>query len=541
MQQLQPGTLLQGGKYRIERVLGQGGFGITYLATHVALQGHVAIKEFFMRDDCLREGDNSMSIPVPSKVPVVTSQREKFKKESRRLFSLQSEHVVRVYDMFEENNTVYYVMEHIDGLSLGDTMKKIGEPFSEGLVRDYLKQTLDALGEIHRQGYTHLDIKPANMMLNSRGYLKVIDFGASKQMSVDGSPTIEPTACCYTPGYAPSEQEGQFVNEFGPWTDFYALGATLYNLLTNKKPPRYLYVLEQGVKAFDFNSDVSSEMRQLILWMMETMRDKRPQKVDDIYLWLKNHDKHPEVIPQAVDEKDDDVTIVDEPKPQFPKIIQQIIDNMVHVEGGTFTMGRKTKWYEVSDEKEHQVILSPYSIGKYEVTQEEWEAVMGNNPSKFKGLRHPVEQVSWEDCQEFIRRLNDMTGMQFRLLTEAEWEYAARGGKLSKRYQYAGGDTIDDIAWYTANSDSRTHEVGGKRPNELGLYDMSGNVYEWCQDWYGGYISLHQTNPKGASSGFYRVYRGGSWSSHARYCRASFRSSFYPDYHSYNVGLRLAQ
>ncbi len=542
MQQIQPGTLLQGGKYRIERVLGQGGFGITYLATHLELQGHVAIKEFFMRDDCLRDGDLSVSIPIPSKMPVVTSQREKFKKEARRLFSLQSEHIVRVYDMFEENNTVYYVMEFIDGDSLSAAMKRNGNPFAEPLVRDYLMQTLDALDEIHRQGYEHLDIKPANLMLNARGTLKVIDFGASKQMSVDGSPTITSTACCYTPGYAPSEQEGQFVKKFGPWTDFYALGATLYNLLTDKKPPRYLDVDEDGEKAFAFTSAVSADMRQLILWMMTPKREQRPQSTDEIHQRLQKTN-HPDAKQKTklIPKEDDDVTIVAPPKSQLPTVIQQLIDNMIPVEGGTFMMGRKTTSYEGSDEKEHQVTLSSYSIGKYQVTQEEWEAVMGDNPSEFKGAKLPVENVSWNQCQEFIKKINHITGKKFRLPTEAEWEYAARGGDKSRGYKFAGSDTIEDVAWYTNNSRSKTHKVGAKQPNELGLYDMSGNVWEWCQDWYGDYDSSVLTNPAGSSSGSSRVSRGGSWCHYAGSCCVLFRGLNSPGSRFNYLGFRLAQ
>ena len=185
--------------------------------------------------------------------------------------------------------------------------------------------------------------------------------------------------------------------------------------------------------------------------------------------------------------------------------------------------------------------LSSFSIGRYEVTQEEWEAVMGSNPSNFKGKKLPVEQVSWDDCQTFIRKLNQMTGKHFRLPTEAEWEYAARGGNKSRGYKYAGGDNLGSVAWYTDNSGNKTHEVGKKQPNELGLYDMSGNVREWCQDWKGGYRSSSQTNPTGPSSGSYRVNRGGDWINRARYCRVSYRSYITPDNRNSLLGLRLAQ
>jgi formylglycine-generating enzyme required for sulfatase activity len=230
-------------------------------------------------------------------------------------------------------------------------------------------------------------------------------------------------------------------------------------------------------------------------------------------------------------------------KPSSEVIIQRLINNMVHVEGGTFTMGATSEQGSdaFKDEKPaHQVTLSSFSIGKYEVTQEEWQAVMGGDPSSFKGSKRPVESVSWNDCQEFIRKLNTMTGKRFRLPTEAEWEYAARGGNKSIGYKYAGSDNLDRVAWYDKNSGSKTHDVGQKSPNELGVYDMSGNVWEWCADWYGSYSSNSQTNPSGPSSGSYRVYRGCSWGSNARYCWVSRRDNRSPGYSFNSLGLRLA-
>ena len=187
----------------------------------------------------------------------------------------------------------------------------------------------------------------------------------------------------------------------------------------------------------------------------------------------------------------------------------------------------------------HQVTLSDYMIAKTEVTQELWQAVMGSNPSYFWGYDSPVEQVSWFDCQEFIMKLNSLTGLNFRLPTEAEWEYAARGGNKSKGYKYSGSNDIGSVAWYRDNSSSRTHAVATKSHNELGLYDMSGNVWEWCSDWYGSYSSDSQTNPKGPSSGYYIVVRGGGSVNIAMYCRVAYRYRSYPESRSH-IGLRLA-
>ena len=234
---------------------------------------------------------------------------------------------------------------------------------------------------------------------------------------------------------------------------------------------------------------------------------------------------------------------------------------MVCVDGGTFTMGcsksRDSDAFYV-ESPEHQVTLTTYSIGETEVTQELWEAVMGSNPSRFKGAKHPVEQVSWNDCQDFIGKLNEKTGKTFRLPTEAEWEYASRGGNGSRGYKYSGSDRLDEVGWYWENSgDTRlsgtwdydkvtanhcqTHPVGQKASNELGLYDMSGNVWEWCSDWYGTdyYGSSLQSNPQGPGSGLGRVVRGGSWYILARSCRSSLRSFSAPGNGDDNLGLRL--
>ena len=215
---------------------------------------------------------------------------------------------------------------------------------------------------------------------------------------------------------------------------------------------------------------------------------------------------------------------------------------MVKVEAGSFDMGATPEMKKPYDWEKpvHRVTLTNnYYIGKYEVTQALWKIVMGSNPSNFKGDNLPVENVSWNNCQKFISKLNKLTGKSFRLPSEAEWEYAARGGNKSRGYLYSGSNAIGDVAWYEGNSSFMTHAVGTKQPNELGIYDMTGNVWEWCQDWYDSYSSSPQTNPTGAVSGSYRVDRGGSWNCLARSCRASCRDRCTPDYRNNSCGLRL--
>ena len=229
-------------------------------------------------------------------------------------------------------------------------------------------------------------------------------------------------------------------------------------------------------------------------------------------------------------------------KGEHPDILAEIMRNMVYVEGGTFTMGATAEQKKTtkSEKPTHSVTLSSFYIGKYEVTQSLWKAVMGSNPSHFEGDNLPVENVSWNDCQTFLRKLNAMTGKNFRLPTEAEWEFAARGGNRNRGYQYSGSNVLSDVAWYADNSGSKTHNVGAKAPNELGIYDMSGNVWEWCQDWKKSYSSSPQTNPKGPSSGSSRVYRGGSWFNFAWSCRVACRYCHTPDYRYFDLGFRLA-
>ena len=218
---------------------------------------------------------------------------------------------------------------------------------------------------------------------------------------------------------------------------------------------------------------------------------------------------------------------------------------MIAVKGGTFMMGASGNDSDASlvEKPAHQVTLSDYAIGETEVTQELWQAVMGNNPAKNKkgGLQCPVERVSWNDCQVFINKLNELTGETFRLPTEAEWEFAARGGNMSKGYKYSGSNTLDDVGVYKGFTIKAMHVVKTKHPNELGIYDMSGNVWEWCADWYGDYPSSSQTNPTGPSSGSRRVLRGGGWNYLAWCCRVAYRGGDDPGRRYDCGGLRLAR
>lgn len=505
------GTILHG-TYKIERYLSSGGFGNTYVVTNVQFSETRAIKEFYLKGICQREGDSKTMIVSNSENTVgFTQQCEKFKKEARRLRGLDNPHIVKVYDLFEENGTAYYVMDYVDGENLSTRLARTNTPLSEKTVLNYLNQILDGLQAIHNAGMLHLDIKPANIMVDNNDVVKLIDFGASKQQtSADGVTTT--TGVYYTNGYAPIEQIAQSYDKFGPWTDFYALGATLYKLLTNQNPPSLSDIREDGTvdKHVELAMpQVSTNTKQLVVWMMNDNRLVRPQSVKDIRVFLSSEanvsvDNKPatkkakrsiaKIVQTICWSLFATVTVLSSAYYGYSKfrqrmLINQLVDNMVEVKGGTL----------------NGVTFNTFYIGKFEVTNEEFHAVMDDRGADYfiraqLGIKletaASIRKSTMENCKlhhpmiigrknvtEFIKQLNKNTGRNFRLPTDREWEIAARGGINSQGYRYAGSDDINMIAWCDDGvSLSHTHEVGKKYPNELGLYDMTGNVDELCDN-----------------------------------------------------------
>ena len=296
MQQLKPNTTLQGGKYKIERVLGQGGFGNTYSGFNTVFDERIAIKEFFMQGINDRDGDTgSVSVSIERNKQQFEEQREKFKKEALRIRKLNNPHIIKVHDLFEENGTAYYVMDYVDGENLAERLKRTGKPMSDQEVSDILPQLLDALKTVHDAGVWHLDLKPANIMMDKAGNVKLIDFGASKQLNAQKGGATTSTAISYTNGYAPREQMEQNYEKFGPWTDIYALGATLYTLLANKRPPLPTDIdddiSEDKHLALPMPAEVmGKKIHKLILWMMSTNRNRRPQSAEELLARLEDKD-----------------------------------------------------------------------------------------------------------------------------------------------------------------------------------------------------------------------------------------------------------
>ena len=284
---LRVGTILRG-IYRIDSYLSSGGFGNTYVATNIEFEETFAIKEFFMRGVTQRDDDQTtVSVSNSENTKCFLEQKEKFKKEARRLRKLNNEHIVKVHDLFEENGTAYYVMDYVDGENLAERLERTGKPLTEQEVRQLLPQILDALSAVHKAGIWHLDIKPSNIMVDKSGSVKLIDFGASKQMSASGGPTTNaPTVMPYTPGYAPGEQMEQNIGKIGPWTDIYALGATLYALLTNRKPPLPSDINDDMSVdkhlALPFPNGIGNDLRFYILRMMLTNWKLRPQSIEEL-------------------------------------------------------------------------------------------------------------------------------------------------------------------------------------------------------------------------------------------------------------------
>lgn len=283
---LKVGTILRG-IYRIDSYLSSGGFGNTYVATNIEFDERVAIKEFFMKGVTQRE-DNQTTVSVSNSENTNSflEQKEKFKKEARRIRQLKNEHIVAVHDLFEENGTAYYVMDYVDGENLAERLKRTGKPITEEEIREILPQILNALKSVHNAGIWHLDLKPANILVDKFGNVKLIDFGASKQLNAQKGGATTSTAISYTNGYAPREQMEQNYDKFGPWTDIYALGATLYNLLTNKRPPLPTDIdddiSDDKHLSLPFPSGVSEDMKMFILQLMHTNRRQRPQSIVEL-------------------------------------------------------------------------------------------------------------------------------------------------------------------------------------------------------------------------------------------------------------------
>ncbi len=567
-------------RYSIQKCLGQGGFGITYLAYDQKLEQEVCIKELFVSGNSTRGANLTVHSQTTGEFSFPDFV-QRFIQEAKQLARFQHPNIVRVIDIFEENHTAYTVMEFIAGETLKEKIQREGAMNTQVALK-LIAQLLDAVEEVHAKGMLHRDIKPDNILLSPEGRVVLIDFGSARDFT-EGKTTTQ--TAMLTPGYSPIEQYSNRAQR-GPYTDIYALGATIYYLITGEKP---LAATDRNLEELKpphlLNPKVSSQISSAVLLAMDMKPENRFQQIKDMREALSSvgQMEPQQVKPKQENPKQEKLKTEDTPKrpnlppensaknkkkpiqiittllvipfsilalylifPSSPNLsaIKSIEENMVWVEGGSFKMGCTSEqegdcWdYE---RPAHRVELDGFFISKYEVTQEQWLGIMGNNPSSFNDCRQcPVEKVNYKDIEEFIQKLNQQTGKNYRLPTEAEWEYAARGGNQSQGYKYSGSNEINEVAWHKHNADGKTHPVGQKSPNELDIYDMSGNVWEWCSDWEGEYNSQQQINPQGSDTGIKRIGRGGSWVNVSQYARVSFRSTDIPKRRGSALGFRLA-
>ena len=639
--------LLFDDRYTLVRLIGRGGFSEVWLAQDKITDLNIALKIYAPGQGMDNDGLNI------------------FSQELKSVFHLSHVNLLKPNHMGTWQNQPYLIMEYC---SRGSITKQVGK-MSEQEVWKVLHDVASGLAYLHSKEIVHQDIKPDNILLDDEGNYRITDFGITTKARVTLRKSVGAAAAVSggTMAYMGPER---FSTQPAPTkaSDIWALGATLFELLTGDVPFGEVGggMQKNGAEIPDIvlpdKSTVSTELTHVIRLMLSPNTWDRPT-ADTLATWAADpaalqfkgsqerketatigketiaagtpHSRpttmqgtstskptsveyHPQSQPpQQI--KPEVRQIPDTPKksntgkwvlgfmsvvavvlivisvvsyntqpnytstttttpsystraPEIVEIAEAVEEvevckvdyldtqkafplqktfsvkgvsfTMVYIQGGTFTMGAHANQEAEAwgDEKPtHSVTLSSYYIGETEVTQALWQAVMGNNPSyNNQGGNYPVEQVSYNDCKTFIHKLSRITGQTFRLPTEAEWEFAARGGNKSRGYKYAGSNDIGSVAWYWDNSGKHTHPVKTKAPNELGLYDMTGNVWEWCNDWYGNYPSSAQTNPQGPNSGSYRVYRGGSWGNDARGCRSSYRGGDIPNFADFNFGVRLA-
>ncbi|HRR07158.1 MAG TPA: bifunctional serine/threonine-protein kinase/formylglycine-generating enzyme family protein [Rhodothermales bacterium] len=596
-------TILNG-RYEVGRVLGRGGFGITYLAWDVRYDYPVAIKEFFPEpnqtgiDRKVVHGKMLPDLDIPQKKIFINGQMKpfaqffqeevaNFQAEAKKLVAFRKvNHIATVIDDFTQHNTAYYVMEYYQGQSLQEAWEEQSrQPWGLQKTIKALYPMMEALEKVHAKGLIHRDFKPHNVLLcqDEAEEVVLIDFGLAKALGNRG--VISSKATLGTPLYAPYEQHS-VIYEHGPYSDVYSVAATFYQLLTGSLPvlatnreervrhgqPDPMQFLEKGLpknlktvldKAIAiYPKDRYATMHEFRDALKKCLGSSEERFVMDVKEVL----AQPQAVAPPPPQK---VAPAPSPKPMIPAEPRLVSPpragdrQVLTIKGvefafrycppGSFRMGDDASSWD--DEKPaHAVeIQEGFWMGETPVTQAQWVALMGSNPSYFSGENRPVEQVSWEDCQAYCAQLNGLGVGVFRLPLEEEWEYACRAGSSTRYYFGDDEKALEDHAWYGANSGGATHPVGEKLPNAWGLVDMHGNVWEWTNSErtynYAAFrnrvkqlrYSQVDTSKLTKNSNKYRVLRGGSWYHDPLLLRAAFRYVNLPAYRGSSMGFRLAK
>jgi formylglycine-generating enzyme required for sulfatase activity len=561
-------------QFVIERVLGSGGFGITYLATDSRLNRKVVIKENLPVQFCFRDPSSLTVAPRHSHGDDAENFKwslENFSKEAAMLASLDHPGIVRVLHSFETFGTAYFVMPFVEGETFDELVRQIDrKPFTEEELRGLLDRVLSALDHLHDRGIYHRDIKPGNILITNDGIPVLIDFGSARQRLSERSMTVVESA-----GYTPFEQL-QSRGNVGPWSDLYALGATLVKAITGEAPPKAAdRAFDDPYQPLAARQMLSSGFTAAFLSGVDRALQMRPQdRWQNAGEWKGSlHQPKLAKAEPTVTKPNVEITAAQQPAARVDQARKPML--VPQGEGRDFLLAHKTpiRMYWIppgqfmmgspedelgrgEDETRHHVTLSKgFWMGMDLVTQLQWRTVMGSNPSHFIGENLPVENVSWQDiCNGsgrsigFLDRVNAASppGLRFDLPTEAEWEYACRAGTETAINSGHGLTTkdgecpnLDEVAWYDSNSGDKTHPVGQKDPNAWGLYDMHGNVWEWCSDCYGSYPCSEVTDPTGPDTESARVRRGGGRPSQPVKCRSASRGvSFTRDRFNW-LGFRL--
>ncbi|MFM6027063.1 MAG: SUMF1/EgtB/PvdO family nonheme iron enzyme [Dolichospermum sp.] len=571
-----PGKKLKKGQYEIIDILGQGGFGITYLAEDHKRKIQVAIKS--LNTILLQQRYRDKYGSTEGFANFLTEEQDKFNTEAMILATFNHSHIVNVYpELFQENGLSCMVMEYVQGRNLEQCLRADGI-FSERVGLEIIKQIGEALIYIHSRNYLHRDIKPANILLRkSDNKAILIDFGLAREVNFAELTSLTNAK---TPVFAPPEQFENTSN-FTPALDIYALAATLYVIIAVQKPPfiplpsTYLnakIMLDMNIALEPpqkYNSNISQKVNDAIVKGMELDYRKRPQSVEEwfILLGIKQENQNMQVFENPVNNNLKTFHFESVTTNGYGKVIDKhnhtaryfvedlgngVILEMVEIPTGTFYMGAADNeaGRTNSEGPRHQVAVKSFFMAKYPLTQAQYQSIMGHNPSYFNGDNRPVEKVSWDDAVAFCERLSQNTGKNYKLPSEAQWEYACRAGTTTPFY--FGQSITPNLVNYDGNYPyaaaqkgeyrQQTTEVGVFPPNNFGLYDMHGNVWEWCEDdWKDSYLNSPVNGDalinRAEES---RVIRGGAWLYFGSCCRCSMRNKDIHNVRHHYYGFRVS-